>query len=404
MGRKLKREVGNWVSGDRFWGRESDIASFTQFLDEGAHVLLIAPRRMGKTSLMREVARRIEPRFTCLFVDLERGSTAADAIVELSLAARPHANLGERIGDVFRSIGSRFHEIQVDELKIKLHDALAGDWQTKGDRMLGVLADHDRGAVIFIDELPILINRLLRTEGSRITPAGRAAADQLVSWLRAAAQRHQGHIRFVASGSIGLAPVLRQAGLSATMNGFTPFDLDPWDWDTARGCLLALASNYELELPAPAVSRILARLGFCVPHHVQMFFSHVYEDARRRGALVCTVSDVDRVYEERMLGSRGHAELDHMVERLRLVLDAERAELAFGLLSETAVAEALTPSSARMIVKEPAVLRELLGVLEHDGYLRLEDDGYRFVSGLVGDWWRKRFGFEHVSVEQRGYA
>jgi hypothetical protein len=186
------------------------------------------------------------------------------------------------------------------------------------------------------------------------------------------------------------------------MNEFTPFDLDPWDWDTARGCLLALASNYDLELPDPAANRILARLGFCVPHHVQMFFSHVYEDARRRGVLDCAVSDVDRVYEERMLGPRGHAELDHLVERLNIVLDAERAELAFALLSETAVQGVLTPHAARLLVTEQTIRRDLLGTLEHDGYLRLDEDGYRFVSMLVGDWWRTRFGFEYVPVEQRG--
>jgi uncharacterized protein len=401
MPRKLKREVGNWVSGERFWGREADIASFTRFLDEGAHLLLVAPRRMGKTSLMREVARLVEHRFTCLFLDLERGSTAADAIVELSLAARPHAGLAKRIGEVFRSIGSVFDEIQIDDLRVKLHDALAGDWQAKGDRILNVLAEQERGTVIFIDELPILVNRLLRSEGSRITPAGKVAADQFVSWIRAAAQRHQGRIRFVISGSIGLAPVLRQAGLSATMNSFTPFDLAPWDWEAAKGCLLALASNYELDLPTAAVSRILARLGCCIPHHVQMFFSHVYEDARHRGSLVCSTTDIDRVYGERMLSARGHAELDHLVERLRMIFDDEQAELAIALLSETAAVGELTPSAARLLVADPKTLRELLGTLEHDGYLRREDDGYRFVSGLFGDWWRERFGFGHVPTKQR---
>jgi len=47
MSSKLKREVGNWVSGDKFWGREVEIQSFTELLDEGANILLTAPRRTG---------------------------------------------------------------------------------------------------------------------------------------------------------------------------------------------------------------------------------------------------------------------------------------------------------------------------------------------------------------------
>lgn len=404
MARKLKREVGNWVSGDRFWGREKEVASFTQFLEEGANLLLVAPRRMGKTSLMREIARRIEQRFTCLFLDLERGSTATDAIIELSLAARPHVGLAQRVGEAFRGIGGRFTELQVDELRIKLRDELAGDWQTKGDRVLDVFAKSEHGTVIFIDELPILVNRLLRAEGGRITPAGKAAADQLTSWLRAAVQRHRDRIRFVVSGSIGLGPVLQRAGLSGTINELTPFALDPWDWDTASGCLLALARNYELELSPPAVGRILARLGCCIPHHVQMFFSHVYEDARRRGSLTCEAIDVDRVYVERMLGSRGHAELDHLVERLSVIIDEEEVDLALALLSEAAAQGVLTSNAARALVERDASRRRLLWLLEHDGYLRAEDDGHRFVSRLLADWWHERFGFDYVPVEQRSQA
>lgn len=56
----LKPAHGNWVQGDRFWGRETDLRLFEEGIDEGANFLLVAQRRMGKTSLMREVARRLE--------------------------------------------------------------------------------------------------------------------------------------------------------------------------------------------------------------------------------------------------------------------------------------------------------------------------------------------------------
>ena len=48
-----------WVEGDRFWGRETDLKIFIQRIDTGAHQLLIAQRRMGKTSLMKETARQL---------------------------------------------------------------------------------------------------------------------------------------------------------------------------------------------------------------------------------------------------------------------------------------------------------------------------------------------------------
>ena len=56
--KRLKQAHGNWVEGDRFWDRESDIELLIGKLDEGAHILLMAQRRMGKTSLMKEMKRQ----------------------------------------------------------------------------------------------------------------------------------------------------------------------------------------------------------------------------------------------------------------------------------------------------------------------------------------------------------
>ena len=106
----------------------------------------------------------------------------------------------------------------------------------------------------------------------RITPERRQQADLFLSWLRENSIRHQGKIRIVLSGSIGLEPVLRQGRLSATLNNFEPFELKPWDEDTACGCLEALAASYELEFEPGVPGEMVEMLGCCIPHHVQMFF------------------------------------------------------------------------------------------------------------------------------------
>ncbi len=94
MNRKLKQAYGNWVEGDRFWDRESDTKLLIDKLDEGAHILLVAQRRMGKTSIMKEIKRQLNGRYTCLFVDLQKASFAEDAIVEIS----QHSNLTQLSG------------------------------------------------------------------------------------------------------------------------------------------------------------------------------------------------------------------------------------------------------------------------------------------------------------------
>ena len=58
----------------------------------------------------------------------------------------------------------------------------------------------------------------------------------------------------ILSGSVGLEPLLQQARLSAHANIFSPYDLHPWNEETAIGCLAALAETYEVELSARNLS------------------------------------------------------------------------------------------------------------------------------------------------------
>lgn len=408
MKSRLKREVGNWVDGDRFWDRIPEVAGLIELLDEGANVLIVAPRRVGKTSLMRETARRIGDRYHCLFVDLQRGSTPADAIVELSLATRPVRSLWSRTAEVFRNSLSTLRdpveELGVDDLMLRLHGGLDEDWPALGTRLLAALAEADRGVVLFLDEFPILVNRIIRGVEGRSSPARIAQADALLSWLRAMAQAHRGRLRFVLAGSIGLEPVLRLAGLSATTNAFTPFHLEPWDHATALGALGALAAEVGLTWTDDADARLVRRLGVAVPHHVQMFFSFILEHARRTGQMSVGPATVDLVYQRRMLSSRGHAQLSHMEERLAMVLDARLVPLAWDLLTEAAVTGVLTPQAARRLfargdLYEARQLRDTLALLEHDGYLNPTAGGHVFESSLLKDWWAARFGSTFEPLE-----
>ncbi|WP_233120984.1 hypothetical protein [Chlorobium sp. KB01] len=93
MERKLQQAQGNWVEGDRFWGRADDIRILTRKIDEGAHISLVAQRSMGKTSLMKELQLRLSDRYICLFIDLQKDSEPADAVAQLSLSLKPYESL-----------------------------------------------------------------------------------------------------------------------------------------------------------------------------------------------------------------------------------------------------------------------------------------------------------------------
>ncbi|MCP5054132.1 MAG: ATP-binding protein [bacterium] len=412
--KKLVREVGPWVDKERFWNRENELEELVELLAEGANILITAPRRIGKTSLIRQTGNAIEDQYHCLQLDLQKSHSPADVITELSVATRHHRNLWNKTKDVFKnfidSAKTNIDSLGINELSIKFRDGLLSNWQAKGDDIITAIAESEKPAVIFMDEFPLVVNRLLKGSDYTITAERLKETDAFLSWIRAITIKYKGNIRLVITGSIGLEPVLRQARLSHTINTFTSMELFPWEEATALGCLQALASNYGIHFGEGAKEKMAQLIGSCIPHHVQMFFNYIYADCKKRDDMNCTPEDAERVYSARMLSTRGHAELSTYEERLKSVLSGENLPMALELLTEAAVAGALTPEAATVISSDYSfdkmdprdALREIIGILEHDGYLENRKQGYVFVSKLVRDWWKARFGFQFVTTSKRG--
>jgi uncharacterized protein len=404
------------VDGDRFWDREIEMALFLEKLGDGDHLLLVAQRRIGKTSLMREASRLIQDRYVCLHVDLQEASSAADAAAELGVETRKHQSLWGKTKDLFanitRTATENIDSLQVADLKVTLRSGMTeGDWRTKGDRLFAILADSDKPVVIFLDEVPILVSRLLKGNDYTITPERRTQADVFMSWLRSNSLKHQGKVRLVVTGSIGLEPILKQAGLSATINHFAPFELGPWTVEAAQGCIEALAQEYGLGFEEGAIAQMVKHIGICIPYHVQLFFDLVYQSCKLRKVETVSKELISEIYETKMLSTRGHAELSHLEERLKMVLGPALHPLALDLLTETAVIGHLTPEASAVFGREYGiandmerpedVVREVLNILEHDGYLRKDGETYEFVSRLVKDWWNASHRFNFITAAKR---
>jgi hypothetical protein len=140
-----------------------------------------------------------------------------------------------------------------------------------------------------------------------------------------------------------------------------------------------------------------------------MFFDHVKGHCLRKRATELTLKEVEDVYQSEMLSTRGHAELAHYEERLKLVLGAERMTLALDMLTEAAVTGGLNADAIRAFQDEYSLegkpvedaQKEILWLLEHDGYLTQTADGYTFVSALLRDWWKNRYKMFFTPVQER---
>ena len=94
----MRLSTGRWVSGDDFFDRKSELRVLKARVRDGNHVLLTGQRRMGKTSIARELGRRLEAEgWILLFTDVEGATCPEDAIADIARAVHP-----------VRAISSRF--------------------------------------------------------------------------------------------------------------------------------------------------------------------------------------------------------------------------------------------------------------------------------------------------------
>ena len=409
----LRKGGSNWVDGDRFYNRKIELEALEERVRDGIHTLLTAQRRMGKTSLVRELLRRLDKtgEFETVFVDLEGCAVPADAIAEIAAQAKHSRAAWDRIKDVFANFlgdaSEHFEEAEFGQIRLKLRaGTTVGNWQDKGDAVFSALASSDRPVVLALDELPILVNRMLKEDKEVVTPQGRQAADKFLSWLRRMGQDHREKVSMILSGSVGLEPILEQARLSAHANIFAAYDLNPWSRETAAACLAALAETYEVQLAPEVREDMCQRLRCCIPHHVQMFFDKLQDYLRKADRRDATLDDAERVYLDEMLSVRGQVDLQHYEGRLQNVLGRTGYPIALELLTAAAVEHSLTDEAVDRYTVHFAgqdgdnlpTVSNVLRVLEHDGYLERVAGGYRMVSGLLEDWWRSRYGGSFKSV------
>ena len=403
----MKSSTGRWVSGGDFFNRERELQILEMRVRDHNHVLLTGQRRMGKTSIAYELGRRLEAEgWVFLFADVEGATCAEDAIADIARAVHPVRSISSRFASgMKRWLSDNIEEISAYEFRAKFRAHLnAGNWRYRGEQLLRVCAEQDKPVLLVIDELPIFLKRVLRSEN------GVQQVDEFLSWLRGVLQTlGDSSPVLIVSGSIGLAPLVKRLGIPDRINHLDPFRLGPWDRDTSIGCFQRLAKSCGLRVKDGVANAMYDALGVGIPHHVQSFFSRLRDHATMQGRDQVTIEDVGEVYRTELLGPSGQNDLVHYEMRLKEALEDESHTIAMEILAEAATQEVFTPSArrclerlyAKVVDDAPGRIADTLEILMHDGYLEAGDDGHRFPSRLLRDWWSARFRDHHRPLKGR---
>lgn len=406
----MRPSTGRWVSGDDFFDRAPELQTLEERVRDGNHLLLTGQRRMGKTSVLHELGRKLETDgWVFLFVDVEGETSEKDVIARLADEVRPIRGIWSRFaGPMARWAGERIEQVEevaVRSFRLQVRAGIrAASWRRHGERLLRACAEHDKPILLAIDELPIFLSRMLREDD------GVQRVDDFLRWLRGVFQRLGGDAPvLIVSGSIGLAPLVRRLGIPDRINHLHPVRLGPWSRETSVECLERLAADNRLQFEDGVADAVHETLGIGIPHYVQTFFARLQELAAMRGRDHASCEDVAEVRRE-LLGPSGDNDLVHYRTRLEEGLgDEESRTIAMEILAEAATEGIFTQEAGRDLARLhapigddlPDLIAEVLEVLVHDGYLEVAGKGHRFPFRLLRDWWSARHCDHRASIRSR---
>ena len=393
----MRLVTGSPVEGEDFFDREREQRIMWRKLAADS-LLLLAPRRIGKTSLMRALcagapSQGFEGSYVCSFAPCDDEMDCIRELIKPALAGRSG---GQKTVTAMKKRLKTIKSLKIGPFGIELNKEDEERWRDIGEAFAAILDSQQSNRLICVDEVPVFLLKLLQAED------GKKRVRSFLYWLRNLRQENDRNIRWVLAGSIGLDTVTARLGLGDTINDLVPVPLGAFDAATADRFLERLAASYRVDMSIEARSHLIGQLGWPVPYYLQVVFGKAMDlreaDSSKESVAPIDEELIDRAFEELMSPAhKGY--FDYWRQRLTEELGRPDDQYAIGLLNTASrdrdgVTRDVLHQALQERLREPGSadekLRYLLDVLETDGYLVVVGDRYRFRLELLRRYWAAR--------------
>ena len=374
--------VGQVASRDDFWGRENEIEDIWNALISGSSVLLAAPRRVGKTSIMHKLKDNPQGNFIVLY------SIVSSAHSTNAFWERLFRDISSKdFADKFKNKARHFFGL-AKTIKI---DSVSANGVKFGDSKEMSYLEAFKELVLKMDEgikLIIMVDEFAQALDNMINKGKKNEAQLLLQDIRLFRQddRFTSKVQFVFAGSIGLESVVVKAdSTTKEINDLNSIPINPFNPQEAKKFAVKLASDNVIAVSDEQIDYALAKLEWLIPFHIQI----IMQELKRLRKTELSNYDVDEAFRQ-ALKQRNHFE--HWEKRLTS-FDTSEYKFAKELLNKISE-DSMMASSEIMNLATKHELEEdeaknIIRSLIYDGYINNDQNPkiYRFNSAMLKIWW-----------------
>ena len=395
----MKANPGGQIDSADIIGRDAVITELWERLAQQS-IVLTAERRMGKTTIIKQMVKEHGLEVFPVYRDLEKVVSPAEFVSNVltdisnyqkgikwveGLFEKFTKNFaGWQIGNIIKipeSSTDRWKEILENAIEyVMKHPLFVDDWE---DRQKG------KQIIFFWDELPMMLDNFLKREH------GALIAMEVLDTLRALRQTYP-ELRMVYTGSIGLHHIiskLKDAGYNnAPTNDMYTHDLQPLNSSDAIDLATRLLEGENVAITdrsavATEISQQVDRIPFYIHHSILKL-----KNLRQQIAPNLVKEQIDLV-----LCDPNPWDMNHYQERIKNYYRDGSNEIALIILDTLAVSTiGLNLEQIRdrnLAIQDLELLRTVLKLLRQDGYLVMNiDRTYSFRYGLIQRYWQYQRG------------
>lgn len=388
--------VGNVVYGSNYFPRPKDERVIWRKLAQGDHLLLLAPRRVGKSSLIHRLKDNPKEGYALIYSYVQDCTDEQEFYRKL-LKSITQSEFVTNTASVSTKVKGWFSKLDIDFSveafgvkvaadKKNTHEPCVINTDIIRQILMDSLSDTEITLIIAIDEFPDVLINIHKQHGEM-------AAIKFLSGIREICQDidFNKKVRFIFTGSIGLDTVAKKLNLSNLINVFVHTTINPLSALEAKNFIdFYFNKSSERVLSDNLKSLIIEQVGWNMPYYLALVCEEIldnYEDDQLLEEQD-VVSCIDQLFQQET-----KTKFSHWRERLNRLEKLERifAESTLTLVSEHSGAlpySEIFNLSQHEDYKDHINASYVLTCLKHEGYLyHSENDTYQFTSPLLKRWW-----------------
>jgi len=384
----MKNSVGQAVRGENFWNREHELASIWDAIDSGSHILLVAPRRVGKTSIMFNLQDNSKDGYIVVYVDTESADSENEFWQKLFNALMEEEFIG-KIKKYTKKFGLFLEEISIDKISTKgveFGDGTVVDYSTAFENLVKEL-DNDKKLIIMIDEFAQTVENIIKYENDK-------SAQSFLRTHRALRQNSNltNKVTFVYAGSIGLESVVAKMSATKLINDLNSIKINPLNPEEGQRFTRQLCRSVSIEMSTDMIVLLLEKIEWLIPFYIQLLIQELKTLSREYGSNEIDSEMIDIAMERAL----NHQHLfANWRSKLKEGFKTEGYLYAKEILNKISEEGTMTSLKIRNIATKHGLdddyAKEIVHSLVYDGYINNHDNvkEYRFNSPILKLWWYK---------------